>query len=186
MSRAPSGPKLAPLGAIARGLAAGALGTVALDLVWFARYKRAGGERGFWAWETGADVKTWDDVSAPGQVGRRLAEAFLQRDLPDEWARATNNVVHWVYGTGWGAQYGIVAGSVRKMPSWSGLAFAAVVWLSGYVVLPLAKVYRPLWEYDAKTLAKDFSAHAAYGITTSSAFGVLARVRAGNAADCRD
>jgi hypothetical protein len=181
MTRPRSGPKLSPVGAIARGLVAGAVGTVAMDLVWFARYKRAGGEQGFWAWETGADVKKWDDVSAPGQVGRRLAEVFLQRDLPDEWARATNNVVHWAYGTGWGAQYGIVAGSVRRTPWWSGLAFASVVWLSGYVVLPLAKVYRPLWEYDAKTLSKDFSAHVAYGNGTANAFAVLARLNAGNA-----
>jgi hypothetical protein len=186
MSSAPGGRKLSPLGAFVRGLAAGAVGTVALDLVWFARYKRAGGAQGFWAWETGADVKKWDDVSAPGQVGRRLAEAFLQRELPDEWARATNNVVHWAYGTGWGAQYGVAAGSVRRMPWWSGLAFASVVWLSSYVVLPLAKVYRPLWEYDVKTLAKDLSAHAAYGIGTSTAYAALARVKADSAADARD
>jgi hypothetical protein len=186
MSRPSGGPKLSPLGAVVRGLAAGAVGTVALDLVWFTRYKRAGGEQRFWAWETGADVKTWDDVSAPGQVGRRLAEAFLQRELPDEWARATNNVVHWSYGMGWGAQYGIVAGSARKMPRWSGLAFASVVWLSSYVALPLAKVYRPLWEYDAKTLAKDFSAHVAYGTGTSTVFAALSRSKSGSAADTRD
>jgi len=62
MSRAPDGRRLSPLGAITRGLVAGAVGSVALDLVWFAGYKRAGGEQSFWAWETGADVKKWDDV----------------------------------------------------------------------------------------------------------------------------
>jgi hypothetical protein len=176
MSRAPGGPKLSPLGAVTRGLAAGAAGTLAMDLVWFVRYKRGGGDQGFWAWETGANVKGWDDVSAPGQVGRRLAQGFLQRELPDEWARPLNNVVHWVYGTGWGAQYGVVAGSIRRRPWWSAPVFASVVWLSGYVVLPIAKVYRPLWEYDAKTLARDASAHAAYGAATTAAFGVLERL----------
>lgn len=185
MSRSSGRPKLSPLGAVTRGLAAGAAGTLAMDLVWFARYKRAGGEQSFWAWETGADIKNWDNVSAPGQVGRRLAQAFLQRELPDEWARATNNVVHWVYGTGWGAQYGVVAGSIRRR-WWSAPVFASVVWLSGYVVLPIAKVYRPLWEYDAKTLAQDASAHAVYGAVTTAAFSLLERLIPDGAAGAGD
>ena len=178
MSTSRRSPRLSPLGAVVRGLAAGALGTIAMDLVWFARYKRAGGEQGFLAWETAAIVQNWDDVSAPGKVGHRLAEAFLQRDIPDRWARPTTNVVHWAYGIGWGAQYGVVAGSLRRVRWWSGIAFASIVWLSDYVVLPLAKVYRPLWEYDAKTLADDYSAHVVYGTTTSVAFAVLGRVGA--------
>jgi len=40
-------------------------------------------------------------------------------------------------------------------------------------VLPLAKVYKPIWQYDARTLAKDLSAHLAYGIGTAAAFRVL-------------
>jgi hypothetical protein len=175
MSRVPGDRKLTVLGAVTRGVVAGAVGTVALDLVWFTRYKRAGGERGFWQWDTGADVKTWGDASAPGQVGRKLAETLLRHDIPDEWARATNNVVHWAYGTSWGAQYGLVTRAIGSMPWWSGPVFASVVWLSGYVVLPLAKAYRPIWEYDAQTLAKDFSAHAAYGVVTSTVFAALAR-----------
>jgi hypothetical protein len=36
-------------------------------------------------------------------------------------------------------------------------------------------VYKPMWEYDARTLAKDFTAHLVYGATTSAAFAALAR-----------
>jgi hypothetical protein len=163
-----------PLGALARGALAGAVGTVAMDLVWFARYKRDGGKDGFWAWETGANISSWDDVSAPGQVGRRLAEGFLQRELPDRWARLTNNVVHWVYGMAWGAQYGVVAGSApQPARAWWGVGLGPVVWGSGYVVLPLAKLYKPIWEYDGATLAKDLSAHMAYGTTTGAVFAAL-------------
>ena len=35
-----------PLGAVARGLVAGAVGTLAMDLLWFYRYRRGGGEGG--------------------------------------------------------------------------------------------------------------------------------------------
>lgn len=77
-------------------------------------------------------------------------------------------------------------GSVRRVRWWSGIAFASIVWLSDYVVLPLAKVYRPLWEYDAETLADDYSAHVVYGTTTSAAFAVLARLNARREAEIRD
>lgn len=165
---------LTPLGAVLRGALAGAVGTAAMDLVWFARYKRDGGEQGFVAWEFGEGITSWDDVSAPGQVGKRVVEGFLQQELPDRWARLTNNVMHWTYGSLWGAQYGVVAGSAgtEPKPAW-GLVLAPVVWLSGYVVLPLAKLYKPLWEYDNETLMKDFTAHLAYGAATGAAFARL-------------
>ena len=47
--------------------------------------------------------------------------------------------------------------------------------LAGCVVLPLAKVYKPIWEYDAQTLRKDLSAHVLYGTVTAAAFAALAR-----------
>jgi len=34
---------------------------------------------------------------------------------------------------------------------------------TGYVVLPLVKLYKPIWEYDGKTLAKDLSAYLTFG-----------------------
>ena len=46
--------------------------------------------------------------------------------------------------------------------------------LSSYVLLPLAKIYKPIWDYDAKTLGKDFSAHLAYGVVTGIAFSAIA------------
>jgi hypothetical protein len=56
-----------------------------------------------------------------------------------------------------------------------GPLFGTVVWLSGYAVLPLAKLYKPIWEYDAKTLGKDWGGHLAYGTATSTAFSILTR-----------
>jgi hypothetical protein len=163
---------VSPLGAVGRGALAGAAGTTAMDLVLYARYKRGGGEQSLWAWEFGDGIRTWDDVSTPGQVGRRLLEGFLQRELPDRAARPVDNVVHWLYGLGWGAAYGIVAGSLHRRRG-AGLAWGLVVWLTSYAVLPLAKLYRPIWEYDAKTLAKDLSAHLVFGTVTAVAFDVV-------------
>src|SRR3712207_8242491 len=51
--------------------------------------------------------------------------------------------------------------------AWYGVPFGAAFWGSGYVVLPAAGLYEPIWKYDRETLAKDLGAHLAYGITTA-------------------
>lgn len=51
-----------------------------------------------------------------------------------------------------------------------------MVWATGYVVLPEAGLYQPIWDYDAKTLASDLSAHLAYGAGTGATFWLLAKV----------
>ena len=167
--------RVSPLGAVAVGAAAGAIGTAAMDLVWYRRYRNGGGQQGLLAWETADGVDKWDDTSAPGQVGRRLVEGLTQTELPDRWARTSTNVVHWATGLAWGAQFGIIAGSTKRR-SWAlGLLLGPLVWLAGYVLMPLAKLYKPIWQYDAKTLSKDLSAHVVYGAATGAAFAALTR-----------
>ena len=55
----------------------------------------------------------------------------------------------------------------------SALPFGAAVWASGYVVLPLLGVYKPIWKYDFETLRKDLSAHLVFGTTTAATFALL-------------
>jgi hypothetical protein len=43
------------------------------------------------------------------------------------------------------------------------------------VVLPLAGVYKPIWEYDVRTLREDLSAHLVFGAATSAVFAALTR-----------
>jgi hypothetical protein len=162
-----------PVGAVARGLLAGAAGTAAMDLLLYARYKRGGGKDPFPGWESSASVRDWADAPAPAQVGRRLYEGLLQRTLPDSRARLVNNITHWAYGISAAVGYGLLAGSVRNPRIAYGPAFGAGVWASGYVVLPAAGLYKPITEYDKVTLAKDLSAHLLYGLTTAAAFRVL-------------
>ena len=165
---------MTPVGAVVRGLAAGTAGTLAMDLLLFARHRRGGGTSGFREWELSEGVESWDQAPAPAHVGRRLVEGLFQRELPDRLAPLVNNATHWGYGVVNGALYGLVAGSVGAPRVWLGLPFGAGVWGSGYVVLPAAKLYQPIWEYDRATLANDLRAHLVYGLTTAVAFRVLA------------
>jgi hypothetical protein len=165
---------MTPLGAIARGVVAGTAGTLAMDLVWYRRYQRGGGKESFGDWEFSAGLDDWDNASAPAQLGKRAYEGVLQRPLPPERAALTNNVVHWATGVGWGAGFGVVAGSMPAPRVRHGLVFGPAVWSSSYVILPLAGLYKPIWKYDPKTLAKDLSAHLVYGLTTAAVFRILA------------
>jgi hypothetical protein len=167
---------MTPVGAVTRGLLAGAVGTAAMDLLWFWRYKRGGGEDSFPSWEFTAGISDWEQAPAPAQIGKRLAEGIFQVELPSERAGLVNNATHWGYGMLGGTQYGIVAGSLASPRVLYGVPFGAAVWATSYVVLPLAKLYKPIWEYDLPTLADDLSAHLLYGFATGVAFGVISRV----------
>jgi uncharacterized membrane protein YagU involved in acid resistance len=76
----------------------------------------------------------------------------------------------------WGALYGVLAGSQRKPHVLAGVPFGVVVWATGYAVLPAAGLYKPIWEYDAKTLASDLSGHLAHGAGTGAAFWLLVKL----------
>ena len=70
----------------------------------------------------------------------------------------------------YGALYGIVAGSLPEQRVGDGLPLGAFVWAG---ITCAAKLYKPIWEYDTKTLAKDLSAHLVYGLATSTAMRLL-------------
>jgi hypothetical protein len=168
-------PGITPIAAVALGLLAGTAGTAAMDALLFYRYRRGGGTEDAERWESSAGVGGWDQAPAPAIVGKRIVEGLFQTELPPARARLVNNVTHWAFGIANGAVYGIVAGSLRRPRAVYGIPFGASVWAGGYVVLPLAKLYKPIWEYDAKTLAEDLSAHLLYGLTTAGAFELLTR-----------
>jgi hypothetical protein len=161
---------MTPLGALSRGVVAGAAGTLAMDVLLFYRYKRGGGRGGFVEWEFALGLDDWSKASAPAQVGKRLYETFYQRELSPQWATLTTNVMHWSYGMGWGGLYGVVAGSAPQPRVRWGVPFGALVFGNDYVILPLAGVYKPIWEYDLPTLWQDLSAHLVYGLGTAITF----------------
>lgn len=161
---------MTPLAAVARGVVAGAVGTLAMDTYWYVRYRAGGGREPFVSWELSSLVHTWEDAPAPAHVGKRLYEALFQRELPPSRARFVNNVTHWGYGVMAGAQYGLLAGSLARPRIVYGVPFGAAVWAASYVVLPAAKLYKPIWEYDITTLATDLGAHLVYGAGTAAAF----------------
>ena len=166
---------LTPVAAVTAGGLAGLAGTAVMDGVLYARYRRGGGTEAFAAWEF-PPTRTWDQASEPGQVAKRVIEGFTQRSLPDRWARPLTIATHWAFGAAAAAGYGVVAGSRGRPRALDGIPFGVAVWLLGYAVLPQAGLYKQIWQYDAETLAKDLSDHLAYGVTTATAFDLLAAI----------
>jgi hypothetical protein len=155
---------------------AGAVGTFAMDGVLYRRYRRGGGTDRPFDWEFSAGVKTWEDVSAPGLVGKDVLQRLRGQEPPPEWARSVQNVVHWATGVGWAVPLALLIPR-RKRTAWiCGVAIGPTAWITSYLLLPFAKIYKPIWDYDAKTLADDLSAHLVYGVTIGTLFaGVTKR-----------
>jgi hypothetical protein len=166
---------MSTLGSAIRGVAASAPGTLAMDASLYRRYRHDGGSTAFPAWESSEGLVTWENAPAPALVSKKVLEGVLEQDVPPRYARLLNNATHWGFGLAAGAAYGLLLGSRRTPRLWYGLPFGAAVWASGYVVLPVLGVYKPIWKYDLKTLAKDLSAHLVYGTATAAAFRVLDR-----------
>jgi hypothetical protein len=157
-----------------RGVAASALGTLAMDAWLYRAYRHGGGEAAFGSWESSEGLVSWEDAPAPALVAKRFLEDALGHEVPPRYARLLNNATHWGFGLAMGAGYGLLVGSRRGSKVWYGLPFGAAVCAQGYVVFPLLGVYKPIWKYDLETLAKDLGAHLVFGTATAAAFGLLA------------
>jgi hypothetical protein len=166
------GSALNTLTSIVCGAEAGAVGTLALDVVQYRHYREGGGAAAFPAWESSEGVDSWENAPAPALVAKRLLEAVLERDVPPRYARSLNNLMHWGFGVANGAVYGVLLGSRRSRIRY-GIPFGAAVWANGYVILPLLGVYKPIWKYDRATLEADLRAHLVYGTITAVTFALL-------------
>ncbi|MEY2583954.1 MAG: hypothetical protein QOE09_3803 [Ilumatobacteraceae bacterium] len=137
-----------------------------MDYVWYRRHRAEGGTESFIDWEF-QPVDSFENAPAPAKVGQVLAQK-AHIELPDDKAGLANNVVHWSTGITWG----VAAAMLRPLPHVgaikSGLIAGVAAWSTSYAVLPKLGVYKPITEYDTKTLWKDLSAHLVFG----SAVGV--------------
>jgi hypothetical protein len=147
-----------------------------MDLVWYQRHRAEGGTASFADWEF-RSVDGFENAPAPAKVGQILARK-VQIELPDDKAGLTNNVVHWATGASWG----VAAAVLRPLPHVgaikAGLIAGLGAWTTSYTVLPKWGIYKPITEYDAKTLWKDLSAHLVFGGAVGAASFAFGGVRA--------
>ena len=96
-----------------------------------------------------------------------------KRNLPS-WLISTQQAAPPSFATGAPTAVRVPSSASVKLDTRPGKAAPpAAVWASDYVVLPAAKLYKPLWKYDLKTLAQDLSAHLVYGLATATTLRLL-------------
>jgi len=142
------------LGGLARGVAAGAVGTAVMTGAQLAYYKAM-------------DV---EPSTTPAEVAKRVISGVLQREVSEDKTSTLNNAMHWLYGTGWGALFGLAAAG--REPG-LGVGFALTVWGASQVELPAMGLAPPIWESDPKSLAPDVGFHVVYGVAVATAYKAL-------------
>ncbi len=157
-----------PLGALARGVAAGVVATAAMtgyqELVARLRGQDSGGQ-----------PETWEEAPAPAQVGKRIVSGVFDKQVTLDRVDALTKAMHWTYGVTWGGVYGLVQGTIAARALPAGLGLGASVWGMSYAQLVPMGVYEPPWRYPAKELAIDLSYHLVYGVAAAAAYEALSR-----------
>jgi uncharacterized membrane protein YagU involved in acid resistance len=161
-----------PFGAVARGLAAGVIGTAAMTVAQELSSKLRSGGDGEPSAEQPQDP--WEQAPPPAKIARRIAEGVFRQEVSAERIPLLTNAMHWGYGTGWGAVYGLGQGSLHAPAAGSGLVFGTGVWLMSYVQLVPMGLYEPPWKYPATDLATELGYHLVYGLGVAGAFRALA------------
>jgi len=110
----------------------------------------------------------------PSQAPAKAAEKVLGIERFED-PRAENrfsNLVHWGYGTGWGAVRGLL-GSTPLPPRAATAAHLAAVWGQEVVMLPTLDVAPPITLWSNDEVAIDVFHHVVYAAATGIAYEAL-------------
>lgn len=159
-----------PLGALARGLAAGAVGSLAQSLFFKLTKQWAPTPTRLPAGVAKPEPEAKDE-SGLETVARRLTTGMMQRGPLDPVAKGNvGNGIHYAFGAVWGGLYGLWRESFRA----SSLGFGALVWMaSDNLLLPLFRVSAWPNRYSLKEHHYALQAHLVYGLSTAAAYALL-------------
>lgn len=169
-----------PLGAIARGIAAGIVGTGFMTLAQTlpAKLRSSDGSQDAQTSRQQDQQDPWEQASVPAKVAKRISEGVFHQEVSPKRISLLTHGMHWSYGTGWGAVYGVIHESAHARPVRHGLFFGTAVWAMSYVQLVPMGLYEPPWKYATKDIAMEVGYHLAYGLGVASAFRLLDRHQA--------
>ena len=114
------------------------------------------------------------EMKVRGRAGSSAPAGAAQKVLgvepvDDAAKERFSNLVHWGYGTGWGAVRGVLgAAGFSGVPA-TMLHFLAV-WGSETVMLPTLGVTPPITEWGAKEVGIDVLHHLVYALSTNAAY----------------
>jgi hypothetical protein len=141
--------------AVGKGLAAGLAGTAAMTLSSTLEAKLRGREAS----------------TAPARAASKVLGVA---PVDEQGERRFNTLVHWGYGTGWGAARGVFAAiGLSGVPAT--LAHLGVVWGGEQMALPATGAAPPATQWGTSEVAIDLWHHIVYVGATTLAYGWLDR-----------
>jgi hypothetical protein len=166
---------VSPLGALARGLAAGAIGSAVQSqfLKHTARLMPATPEGVFQPPEP--EQKSEMSVET---VARRFAEGMMKRGpLTEAKKKKIGTSIHYAFGSAWGGLYGLARETAPGLSRPGAVAlWSALVWhLSDNVLLPVFRIASWPRSYPAGVHAYALAAHLAYGAGVWASYEAMRR-----------
>jgi len=101
------------------------------------------------------------------KAAERLSRAALRRELKPYEKKIAEPLVHYGYGTAWGAIFGVLAEVAPVTTKAVGLPFGATLWLAGdEIAVPALGLSKGPLEYPASSHLQALAGHLVYGVTT--------------------
>ena len=116
-----------------------------------------------------ARIRSREPSTAPADAAAKILGV---RPEGDKQRARFSTVVHWSYGTAWGAARGLLA-AVGLAPVPAFVLHLVALWGTEQVMLPALDVAPPLTRWGAKEIAIDGAHHVVYATATSVAYQVL-------------
>jgi|SRR4051794_37163909 hypothetical protein len=139
--------------AVGLGLAAGLAGTAAMSA----------------SSAIEAKLRGRPESTAPADAAAKVLG--VHPDGPEQ-AKRFGAMVHWAYGTSWGAVRGLLGCTALPAPAATAIHMAAL-WATEAVMLPALGVAPPPHKWGGTEIAIDAWHHLTYAATTGAAYQVL-------------
>ena len=127
---------ISPLGAVARGLVAGAAGTCAMDALWFSRGTAAATARSDSAGGSLIGRRELGSGAGAGSGRQAAVRGPVQAPAAGTRVALVNNITHWAYGMLGRRAVRPRRGLAADPRIRYGLPFGASVWAAGYACCP--------------------------------------------------
>jgi putative membrane protein len=101
------------------------------------------------------------------EVAQAVIRTATGHNLPQEHKQQAGAAVHYAFGAGMGALYGLLAEVAPISRTGFGLAYAAALWLAAdEILVPALKLSDPPDQYPLSKHLEGLGAHLVYGATT--------------------
>ena len=106
-----------------------------------------------------------EETEAIVAVVKRIAP-YVPGDYANTHPGTVGRIIHYVFGSGFGLAYAALRTQDRRVAAGGGTAFGIALWLmSDVILIPTARLGRPIWRYSRVDRINAILSHLAYAAT---------------------